>query len=194
MFDCIGKTTFRPPIYGRPAISVFVMNKAGGVLYCTVLYCTYNVTLRPNLATIFAMEKTLSVTCSKCVCVCVWLCVCVCVRVYVCVFVCVCVYVCVCFVFVCGRECQHRRNYKCVGSVKGHVSVSVLCVLCARSYIPDSVKNEFDVFRTFGRHPQALKLLSYVFAVFVVCRFEVNKTTRPTRALLHAIRQSIIVC
>lgn len=73
-----------------------------------------------------------------------------------------------------------------------HVNMSVLCVLCTRSYIPDFVKNKIDVFRTFGRHPQALRLLSYVFAVFVLCRFEANKTTRPTRALLHAIRQSII--
>ena len=72
--------------------------------------------------------------------------------------------------------------------------MSVLCVLCTPSYIPDSVKNEFDVFRTFERNPQALRLLSYVFAVFGLRRFEVNKTTRPNRALLHAIRQSIIAC
>jgi len=56
------------------------------------------------------------------------------------------------------------------------------------------LKKELDVFRTFGRHPQALRLLSYVFAVFVLRRFEVNKTTRLTRVLLHAIRQSIIAC
>jgi hypothetical protein len=54
------------------------------------------------------------------------------------------------------------------------------------------LKKEFDVFRTFGRRPQALSLLSYVFAVLVLRRFQVNKTTRPTRLLLHAIRQSII--
>jgi len=98
------------------------------------------------------------------------------------------------FVFVCGRERQHDRNYKSVRSVKGHANMSVLCVLCTPSYIPDSVKNEFDVFRTFERNPQALRLLSYVFAVFGLRRFEVNKTTRPNRALLHAIRQSIIAC
>lgn len=72
--------------------------------------------------------------------------------------------------------------------------MSVLRVLRTWSYIPDYVKNKFDVFRTFGRHPQALRVLSYVFAVFVLRRFEVNKTTRRTRALLHAIRQSIIAC
>lgn len=102
-----------------------------------------------------------------------------------------CVFLCV---LVCGRECQNDRNYKGVRSVKGHANMSVLCVLCTRSYIPESVKNKFDVFRTFGRHPQALRLLSYVFAVWVLRRFEVNKTTRPTRTLLHAIRQSIIAC
>jgi hypothetical protein len=75
-----------------------------------------------------------------------------------------------------------------------HVNMSVLCALCTRSSIPDFVKNEILIFRTFGRHPQALRLLSYVFAVFVLRRFEANKTTRPTRALLHAIRQSIIAC
>jgi hypothetical protein len=67
-----------------------------------------------------------------------------------------------------------------------HANMSVLCVPCTWSYMPDSVKNEFDVFRTFGRHPQALRLLSYVFAEFVLRLFESEQNNTPY--------QSVVAC